>query len=135
MSQTPGCWIITGGTNTGVMRHVGKALEGKSKTLIGIATWGIISSKEKLMESKVIQLGDKFEYEVDNSLPCKKSYLDHNHSHFLLVHNGKTERYGGKLKFRSKFEEWIMKSSPGGKIIANLLLPSWTRLSKFLKTF
>lgn len=55
------------------MKHVGKALEGKSKTLIGIATWGTISSKKKLVESKVIQLGDKFPYEVDNSLPCKKS--------------------------------------------------------------
>ena len=117
------------------MKHVGKALEGKSKTLIGIATWGTISSKKKLVESKVIQLGDKFPYEVDNSLPCKKSYLEHNHSHFLLVHDGKKGRYGSELKFRSKFEEWIMKSSPGGMIIANLLLPSRTGSSKFSKTF
>ena len=29
MSQTPKCWVITGGTNTGVMKHVGEALEGQ----------------------------------------------------------------------------------------------------------
>ena len=67
VAQTTGTWIITGGTNTGVMRHVGKAVKGhtvmsrgallKDKTshvnLIGIATWGIVEHREDLVNSKV----------------------------------------------------------------------------------
>jgi len=67
-AQTTGAWIITGGTNTGVMRHVGEAVKGhtvmsrgapllKDKAsqlhLIGIATWGIVDHKSDLINSKV----------------------------------------------------------------------------------
>ncbi len=45
-----GAWIISGGTNTGVMRLVGEAVADYAKystenklTVLGIATWGIIS--------------------------------------------------------------------------------------------
>ncbi|XP_022809876.1 transient receptor potential cation channel subfamily M member 3-like, partial [Stylophora pistillata] len=66
-AQTTGAWIITGGTNTGVMRHVGEAVKGhtvmsrgtqlsKDKTsqlhLIGIATWGIVNHREDLIDSQ-----------------------------------------------------------------------------------
>lgn len=67
-AQTTGAWIITGGTNTGVMRHVGEAVKGhtvmsrgaqplKDKEsqlhLIGIATWGIVDHRTDLIDSKV----------------------------------------------------------------------------------
>ena len=67
-AQTTGAWIITGGTNTGVMRHVGEAVKGhtvmsrgaplsKDKAsqlhLIGIATWGIVDHREDLINSRV----------------------------------------------------------------------------------
>ena len=67
-AQTTGAWIITGGTNTGVMRHVGEAVKGhtvmsrgallsKDKAsqlhLIGIATWGIVDHREDLINSQV----------------------------------------------------------------------------------
>ena len=40
VAQTPGAWVITGGTNTGVMKYVGDALHGSNRPCIGIATWG-----------------------------------------------------------------------------------------------
>ena len=66
-AQTTGAWIITGGTNTGVMRHVGEAVKGhtvmsrgaqmKDKAsqlhLIGIATWGIVNQRSDLIDSEV----------------------------------------------------------------------------------
>ena len=67
-AQTTGAWIFTGGTNTGVMRHVGEAVKGhtvmsrgallsKDKAsqlhLIGIATWGIVDHREDLINSQV----------------------------------------------------------------------------------
>lgn len=67
VAQTTGAWIITGGTNTGMMRHVGKAVKGhtvmsrgaqrKDKGsqlhLIGIATWGIVDHRSELIDRKV----------------------------------------------------------------------------------
>jgi transient receptor potential cation channel subfamily M protein 7 len=51
-----GAWIITGGTNTGVMRLVGEAVADefhKSKlTVLGIATWGKIALRDKMILSK-----------------------------------------------------------------------------------
>ena len=62
-AKTTGAWIITGGTNTGVMRHVGEAVKGHTvmsrgamltdKTsqvhLIGIAPWGIVEHRSELI--------------------------------------------------------------------------------------
>ena len=52
-----GAWILTGGTNTGVMKFVGEAVRehmletGASEQKIvalGIAAWGIIDNKDSL---------------------------------------------------------------------------------------
>ena len=66
MAQTTGAWVITGGTNTGVMKHVGEALQVSSKGrfgsqgdsrkkvyCIGIATWGIVEHRKELTNKKV----------------------------------------------------------------------------------
>ena len=46
--------IITGGTNTGVMKLVGEAIvesvfDMSKVTVLGIATWGVIADREKLL--------------------------------------------------------------------------------------
>lgn len=56
-----GAWIITGGTHTGVMKHVGQAVRdyALSSSLngqivaIGVATWGIIHNKDGLVHPEV----------------------------------------------------------------------------------
>lgn len=56
-----GAWIITGGTHTGVMKHVGQAVRdyALSSSLsgqivaIGVATWGIIHNREALVHAEV----------------------------------------------------------------------------------
>lgn len=57
-------WIITGGTNTGVMKLVGDAIrahtlkKGSRKPLvaIGIATWGCITNKESLIVANEVKI-------------------------------------------------------------------------------
>ena len=50
-----GAWIVTGGTNAGVMKHVGEAVRDYGLTAegrvvaIGVAPWGCIQNKEVLM--------------------------------------------------------------------------------------
>ncbi len=54
-ASSTGAWIITGGTNTGVMRLVGEAVADEYHTtnlvVLGIATWGVIALREKLIVS------------------------------------------------------------------------------------
>lgn len=59
---SPGAWIITGGSHTGVMKQVGEAVrdfslsssynEGEVVT-IGIATWGTVHNREGLIHPTV----------------------------------------------------------------------------------
>uniref|UniRef100_A0A3P9PMV4 TRPM SLOG domain-containing protein n=1 Tax=Poecilia reticulata TaxID=8081 RepID=A0A3P9PMV4_POERE len=61
IAQTTGAWIITGGTNVGVMRHVGQAVKDfalsntkqKEIAAIGVAPWGAIHNREKLVNEEV----------------------------------------------------------------------------------
>ena len=52
-----GAWIITGGTNNGVMRLVGEAVADEldkyntNLPVIGIATWGKINMRSKLIRN------------------------------------------------------------------------------------
>ena len=56
-ARSTGAWIVTGGTNTGVMKHVGEAVRdyglttttGAPVVAIGVATWGCIHKKEELV--------------------------------------------------------------------------------------
>ena len=57
-----GAWIITGGSNAGVMEFVGEAVKEYMLTqgvieqqivALGIATWGIVDNKEALVDPDV----------------------------------------------------------------------------------
>ena len=56
-AKTTGAWIFTGGTNTGVNKHVGDALvsekspriKGGRVVSIGIAPWGVVEKRNELV--------------------------------------------------------------------------------------
>ncbi|KAJ3594183.1 hypothetical protein NHX12_006514 [Muraenolepis orangiensis] len=72
---TTGAWILTGGVNTGVAKHVGDALKEHSTRspkkicTIGIAPWGVIENRDDLLGRDL-------------------NVLNNSHSHFLLVDDG-----------------------------------------------
>eukprot|EP00112_Aurelia_sp_Birch-Aquarium-sp1_P004640 Seg1525.12 transcript_id=Seg1525.12/GoldUCD/mRNA.D3Y31 product="Transient receptor potential cation channel subfamily M member 7" protein_id=Seg1525.12/GoldUCD/D3Y31 len=134
VAQTTGAWVITGGTNTGVMKHVGEALQVSSKGrfgsqgdsrkkvyCIGVATWGIVEHRRELTNTK-----DKVvKYFMTNSIQSEGACLDNNHTHFFLVDNGTVNRYGAEIKFRAQLEKQIMKMEVDknrGKVPAVLLV-------------
>ena len=57
-STVSGAWIITSGTNAGVMKHVGEAVRdhtaahgNKNKIVVlGVAPWGVLHDKEILVK-------------------------------------------------------------------------------------
>ncbi|XP_074627353.1 transient receptor potential cation channel subfamily M member-like 2 isoform X1 [Acropora palmata] len=114
-AETTGAWILTGGTNTGVMRYVGEAVKGytvksrgavRDKTsqlyLIGIATWGIVNHRNDLVDSEGVVT-----YHMTSSLSSGGACLDNNHSHFILVDDGTEGKYGGEIAFRARLQNCI----------------------------
>ncbi|MBN3295181.1 TRPM2 protein, partial [Amia calva] len=121
VAHTTGAWILTGGTNTGVMKHVGTAVQDYTTSTvskddkivtIGIATWGTVHNRQYLVDPE-----GKFpgHYPLDAESQGRLSCLDINHSHFILVDNGTHGSYGVEIALRSKLEKFI-SMQPLGKI-------------------
>ena len=96
------------------MKQVGDAMEGRSKNLVGIATWGIVYNKKELeKEQKVIN------YKVESSMVLdNEACLDHNHGYCLLFDDGSSNEFGREIDFRSKLEQRIMQK---GKLLQKQL--------------
>uniref|UniRef100_A0A7E4V9N2 LSDAT_euk domain-containing protein n=1 Tax=Panagrellus redivivus TaxID=6233 RepID=A0A7E4V9N2_PANRE len=111
-AQTTGAWIITSGINTGVVRHVAKALDEAGISarmrsqilLIGIAPWGLVSRREKLVG---IDAQVTYEHPSYSSRNRHHPLLNDRHSYFLLVDNGTVGRYGADIILRKRFEDYI----------------------------
>ncbi|XP_053352590.1 transient receptor potential cation channel subfamily M member 2 [Clarias gariepinus] len=113
VAQTTGAWILTGGTHTGVMKHVGRAVRdynlssnavGGQIVAIGVATWGVIHNRQSLVHSD-----GRFpaHYYLDEHDQGRLSCLDVNHSHFLLVDDGTSGKYGAEIELRGRLEKLI----------------------------
>ncbi|XP_054888328.1 transient receptor potential cation channel subfamily M member 2-like isoform X2 [Poeciliopsis prolifica] len=111
VAQTTGAWIITGGTHSGVMKHVGQAvreyglsnMQGQVVT-IGVATWGVIHNRDKLINKEGCFPAN---YVIDTQGQGALACLDNNHTHFLLVDDGTNGRYLVENELRAKLEKHI----------------------------
>ncbi|XP_029314727.1 transient receptor potential cation channel subfamily M member 2 [Cottoperca gobio] len=120
VAQTTGAWILTGGTHTGVMKHVGKAVRDHSLSsstqgqivAIGVATWGVIHNRDVLVHSDGCFPAH---YVMDIKGQGRLSCLDNNHTHFLLVDDGTQGHYGVEIELRSRLEKCISGKRLGNK--------------------
>ncbi|XP_029385890.1 transient receptor potential cation channel subfamily M member 2 [Echeneis naucrates] len=121
VAQTTGAWIITGGTHTGVMKHVGQAVRDYALSsssmqgqivAIGVATWGVIHNRDALVSSEGCFPAH---YLMDVNGQGRLSCLDNNHTHFLLVDDGTHGRYGVEIELRSRLEKCISRKLLGNK--------------------
>ncbi|XP_061579658.1 transient receptor potential cation channel subfamily M member 2 isoform X2 [Cololabis saira] len=120
VAQTTGAWIITGGTNTGVMKYVGQAVKDhalsssiRSKIVaIGVGTWGVIHNREALVHKDG---SFPAHYLMDSKDQGQLSCLDNNHTHFLLVDDGTHEHYGVEIELRTLLEKCICRKHLGNK--------------------
>ena len=108
-AQPTNAWLVTDGINIGCSKLVGEIvkegqfyIKDKDKSLakmtrglkaIGICSWGFLANKEVLVNNEKSSKHHHY-YKTYNSLNGKnvnKPSLDPNHTHFLLVDNGKEE--------------------------------------------
>uniref|UniRef100_A0A3Q3AZX2 non-specific serine/threonine protein kinase n=1 Tax=Kryptolebias marmoratus TaxID=37003 RepID=A0A3Q3AZX2_KRYMA len=105
---TTGAWILTGGVNTGVAKHVGDALKehcsrsSKKIYTIGIAPWGVIENRNDLIGRDITA-----PYQTLLNPLSKLNVLNNLHSHFLLVDDGTVGKYGAEVKLRRDLEKHI----------------------------
>ncbi|KAJ8340402.1 hypothetical protein SKAU_G00350350 [Synaphobranchus kaupii] len=105
---TTGAWILTGGVNTGVAKHVGDALKEHSSRstrkicTIGIAPWGVIENRNDLIGRDVVA-----PYQTLLNPLSKLNVLNNVHSHFILVDDGTVGKYGAEVKLRRELEKHI----------------------------
>ncbi|KAJ8393101.1 hypothetical protein AAFF_G00067840 [Aldrovandia affinis] len=103
-----GAWILTGGVNTGVAKHVGDALKehssGSARKIrtIGVAPWGVIENRNDLIGRDVVT-----PYQTLLNPLSKLNVLNNLHSHFLLVDDGTVGKYGAEATLRRQLEKHI----------------------------
>ncbi|KAJ1121114.1 hypothetical protein NDU88_009242 [Pleurodeles waltl] len=117
-AQTTGAWIITGGTHTGVMKHVGEAVRdftwsrrsyvNREIVVLGIAPWGALHNRDNLEKKEGHQPA---EYILDEKNQGRLCCLDTDHSHFILVDDGSQGRYGVEIQLRTQLEKYISEQT------------------------
>ncbi|XP_036395897.1 transient receptor potential cation channel subfamily M member 2 [Megalops cyprinoides] len=121
VAQTTGAWILTGGTHTGVMKHVGKAVRDYTLSnsctddqvvAIGVATWGIVHNRHVLVNPEGCFPA---RYSLNEQSQGRLSCLDVNHSHFVLVDNGTHGNYMVEIALRSQLEKLISQQPLGNR--------------------
>ncbi|XP_014666350.1 PREDICTED: transient receptor potential cation channel subfamily M member 2-like [Priapulus caudatus] len=129
-AQSNGAWIITAGTHAGVMKHVGEAVQDyvlahgmhaqENVIAIGIAPWGVISSRNDLVDPK-----GKWpaRYRVDIEPSSQEVQLDPNHSHFILVDDGTQHTFGVEIGFRERLVQEIAKQGVDTSSSGSLSVP------------
>lgn len=109
-ANTTGAWIITGGTNTGAMKHVGEALaersvkstRKKSIVAIGIAPWGVVHKRQDLIGKDI-----SVDYHAVPNAKGNTAVLNSSHNYFLLADNGTNGKYGAEIVLRKRLERYI----------------------------
>ncbi|XP_062390194.1 transient receptor potential cation channel subfamily M member 2-like [Sardina pilchardus] len=121
VAQSTGAWIITGGTHTGVMKHVGMAVRDYTLSsssargeivAIGVASWGTVHKRQSLVHPEGCFPAH---YTLDEQGQGRLSCLDSNHSHFLLVDDGTHGHYGVEIDLRSRLEKLISEKPLGNQ--------------------
>ncbi|CAD5122711.1 DgyrCDS11118 [Dimorphilus gyrociliatus] len=105
-------WVITGGTDAGVMQQTGELLRApdhvmdieNDTTIIGIAAWERIIEQSR-MEGKESYVENPFKYNLKHE---KKgcTHLNKDHSHFLLI-DDENGNWGSEVSFRTDLEQFF----------------------------
>ncbi|KAL5271968.1 hypothetical protein ACHWQZ_G000234 [Mnemiopsis leidyi] len=129
-AKSSNAWIVTGGTDTGVMKMVGEAVYGYPGEIvtIGIATWGIVRGKSQLVrsDSKTKARGASAAFDYDATLDHGEvagASLNPHHSHFIFVDDGTVGKFGGEMNFRAKLERKIAQTYPIEKTASQKEIP------------
>lgn len=114
-------WVVTGGTNGGVMEMVGKSMaqfdfDESENVCLGVATWGIVKHHEALEK----QIGHIYHYSEASREEAAgirrvgkevgpRAELEPHHTHFLFADAGPeaTGQFGKEIDLRVQLESFL----------------------------
>ena len=106
-------WILTGGTNSGVMKMVGNMVqeqEDDAPVCLAIAPLGAVYNHEEMLENAH---GRIYKYNDFNPPPGQmRAALNPTHTHYLLVDDGTEGKFAGEIDMRVAIEDAICKVDP-----------------------
>jgi hypothetical protein len=115
-------WIVTGGTNSGVMSMVGSMVAETDEdtphntVCLGVVPWGAVHRHESLAEKGS---GKVYLYEDFEVRKGKHAALDPNHSHFLFVDDGSAAEdkrcWGAEIPTRAALENELCQEDDSSK--------------------
>lgn len=123
-----GAWILTGGTASGVMDLVGKAMQLHDKQrqvpLVGVTPFGALTeSWREAFDSQLLQPNvEEVDVEAPDPHAAKDPHtgiplanLQPNHTHFILCKSEQTgsAAFGTEVAFRNKLETHLVKGARG----------------------
>uniref|UniRef100_A0A8D2IUG4 Transient receptor potential cation channel subfamily M member 4 n=1 Tax=Varanus komodoensis TaxID=61221 RepID=A0A8D2IUG4_VARKO len=127
-AQSTGAWIMTGGLQAGVGRHVGEAVRDHTTAstnpsthvvAMGIAPWGIVDHRilpafHSFSPFLFPAIKGSFPARSPRTVPVSPFCpLDANHSVFFLVDDGTQGRAGGEASFRARLERFLAQQKVG----------------------
>ncbi|XP_063716344.1 transient receptor potential cation channel subfamily M member-like 2 isoform X3 [Symsagittifera roscoffensis] len=138
VAVSTGAWIVTGGSNAGIMKLCGEAVhdyilahgeKDNSLVTIGVATWGVITNRHTLVSkdgngnfpaeySGKVSEKEKQLYRATRGQNLIECHLDPHHTHFVLVDDGSEGQFGKEMAIRGEMEAEICKNEIHGKAAA-----------------
>ena len=107
VAATAKAWLITSGSDAGVMKLVGEAVakSERSVPLIGIFPWGATNCRERLHDA----IGKAAPYGKATPPSRDGAPLNCHHTHFVLVDSGEKNEaaWGSEIAFRAQLEATI----------------------------
>jgi hypothetical protein len=105
-AETSKACIVDGGTDTGLMKLLGKAVDksGYSVELIGVTGWGVVIGRD-CMHRGPSRMNSRAYYSKTKPTSATGAGLEQNHKYFLLVDDGTVGKFGTEIAARSKLEE------------------------------
>ena len=112
-AMAAGACIVDGGTDAGVMKLMGEAVQSGegSVDLIGVGSWGTVIGRDCMMRSRESPTVDTKEAKAFYSKTRPNSFcgagLDPNHDFFILVDNGTVGKFGAEFEARAALENCL----------------------------
>ena len=119
-------WLMSAGTNTGVMKLVGDAVEEgqflvtegstvkRGIKAIGLCNWGMVENNDQLVNpvrGEVNSVNYVTSIDIKNNSPVP---LNPNHTHFFFVDTGHRYTFQGVQEFIGNFEKMLSAPAPSG---------------------
>lgn len=112
-------WILTGGTNSGVMRLVGDAINEEfhmNLVCIGVSAFDKIFERTSIFNDRTLTEIVRMDRRQSRRGTIvedteREANLDPNHTHHVLVSNPGRKTYGVEIKFRAELEKALIGKS------------------------